>query len=264
MSNKEKRALEFYHHLIKNQKGNAWKHSPCEIGKVDRFARRLNEESIKDFRRNGLIFNPKQPSLLHILKYLSVLITSFKFKFSEVDDVLVGNPYYYNLLGNKVTDDSIKAYFLKKYIEREIPNVDSVLEIGGGFGALRERLNVGFYAIVDLPEILPLTFYYSEKVGKDTTCIAPWELPGLDKNFDLFINVMSFQHMTKKNLDYYFSEIKRLKPKHLFILNRNHKRDPTDVKMDDYPIPKEYQLIKSDKYPFSNHLIRIYRYQNQG
>lgn len=160
--------------------------------------------------------------------------------------------------------------FFKKYIEKEIPDRENILEIGGGFGGLCAVLNFRNYYFVDLPEIAPLAYWYLKNKGKEVNYVTPWDLPKLNAKIDLFINTMSFQHMTQENLEYYFGEIARLKPKYLFLVNRNWKRDPTDVIMDDYPIPKDYQLIKETGIPSNlihllifrhhNHLIRIYRY----
>ena len=67
----------------------------------------------------------------------------------------------------------------------------------------------------------------------------------LDK-VDIVVNTMSMQHMTNKNLNYYFTQIERLHPKYLYLVNRNIKRDPTDIEIQNYPIPLGYIARKSN------------------
>jgi len=178
------------------------------------------------------------------------------------------------------------CYYLKK-LEKEFAQkkpVKTVLEIGGGFGGLclkmirSKKVNVEKFIFVDLPECIVLSYYYlinskinvkalvttektltTNKIDTQVLLLPPWLLPKLDIKIDLFINTMSFQHMTRGNIEYYFSEVNRLNTENIFLVNRDWKRDKTDVKISDYPIPSRYQLMKEESYPFSKQLIRIYR-----
>ncbi len=49
--------------------------------------------------------------------------------------------------------------------------------------------------------------------------------------------------MDLQNLRFYFGEIERIHPNMLYLVNRNSKRDPTDVPIDDYPIPSYLQMV---------------------
>ena len=96
---------------------------------------------------------------------------------------------------------------------------------------------------------------------KTVLLVAPWMLPKVNLEFDLFVNTMSFQHMDKNNLDYYLSEVGRLNIPNLFLVEGAIRHRPEEVNFDNYPIPRKYELIKEDKYPFSKHAIRIYKNQ---
>jgi len=291
----EKETINFYQKLKEEELKNpgAWTYSPVETWKIDYFLDNLNENNLKNFRRTslsaGLISFPDRP-----LKYKSGLLNPWikglplwqkirgirdigvellrmrkkiDFKFSDIKDNLVGNPCYYKLGRTNITDFAIRMCFYSKYLKKEFSNIGNVLEIGGGFGGLCQELlsspelNIKKYVLVDLPESLALTYYYlmNSQCKKDRFIILPpWELAKTDNSFDLLVNTMSFQHMSKENINYYFSEIERLNIKNLFLVNRDTVRDPSDVKISDYPIPSKYRLVKQDNYPFSRHLIKIY------
>lgn len=305
----EKETIELYKKILSEtaKRFGVWRHSPVENWKRDYFAKNFNETNLVNFRRTplceGTISFPDRPlriknqridkpwfsgipfwqkirGVRDIFLELYQLNSRFKFKLSEVSDDLIGNPCYYRIGGAKVTDLAIRMCFYGKYIVKEFSGKKNIniLEIGGGFGGLCWRLfnspdlSVGKYFFVDLPEMLPLAYWFLNNSGIKTSMIlsaadkadgqaavvAPWMLPKLDFNFDLFINTMSFQHMTKENLDYYFSEIERLNIDNLFLVNRDSVRDPTDLKISDYPISSKYELTKEDEYPFSKHLLKIY------
>lgn len=202
-------------------------------------------------------------------------------------DNLVGNPCYYSLGSKKITDFSIRMFYYHEKIKQELPiaGLKTVLEIGGGFGGLCGKLlsskefAIKTYILIDLPENLSLSYYYLANSGlkvkvavkdsdlnmisdngkeKIVILLAPWLLPKLRLKIDLFINTMSFQHMTLENITYYLSEIGRLKTRYLFLINRDAKRDPSDVEISKYPIPSGYTLVQEEKYPLSDHKTRIY------
>ena len=260
-----------------------FKRSPlCEgtINPPDRPIRK-GEKGLTEPWFKGIPLWQKIKGLKSIILSLIILSKNFKLDFFELSDESIGNPCYYGFGKTKITDLSIRMFFYQKYIEKEIKSANSALEIGSGFGALcaklmqSESLGIKNYFLVDLPENLALAFYYLknkgfnvEVFGKDKKqqnspektiyIVAPWLLKDFSFPVDLFINTMSFQHMTEKNINYYFSEIERLKIKKLFLVNRENKRDSTDVRFSDYPIPAGYKLVKQDNYPFSKHLIKIF------
>lgn len=234
--------------------------------------------------------------LLEKLKGIEVMVSKlyklkslFNFKLSDLSDNLVGNPCVYRINRIHITEFSIR---MRYYVERighefDINEISHFLEIGSGFGGLCLKLisspkfNVKAYVLIDLPENLVLSYWYLRNSGYSVGVILseehiryfnrkkgrtfpiaillpPWMFPKINMKVDLFINIMSFQHMTKENVDFYFSEIERINPKYLYLVNRDSKRDLTDVRISEYPIPSAYILIKEMEYPFSNHLERIY------
>ncbi len=291
----EKETIDFYKKLKQEEVKNPgpWTYSPVETWKIDYFLKNLNEDNLKNFRRTslseGLISFPDRP-----LKYESGVLNPWikglplwqkirgmrdigvellrarkkiEFKLSDINDNLVGNPCCYKLGKNNITDLAIRMCFYSKYLEKEFSGINSVLEIGGGFAALSlklansKKLNIKKYVLVDLPESLALSYYYLRNSECDIdkfVIVAPWMLPEVEKDFDLLINTMSFQHMSKDNIRYYFNQIDRLDIKNLYLVNRDTIRDATDTKISEYPIPEKYKLVKQDDYPFSKHIMKIY------
>jgi len=222
-----------------------------------------------------------------LLKTRLHFINKSKFILEHYKDNKVGNPCYYRIpfIGT-FTEASIRQgyyidriiYLLKKYGYKE--ELCNVFEIGGGFAGLCGKfmtvLRPKRYILTDLPEDMFLSLYYLSKFFQNVSLIylqedlikleqpgifiiAPWLLEKLNIKMDLAINTMSFQHMTLGNIKYYFDIIYRHKTKFIYFVNRNAKRDPTDVIVDDYPIPKSYSLLHRGKYLFSDHLECFYK-----
>jgi putative sugar O-methyltransferase len=151
----------------------------------------------------------------------------------------------------------------------------TVLEIGGGYGGLAVELltksQMEWYFFVELPDTLPLTWFYARACLGDNVAIAytpqdvskpnaqlvllpPWLLPAVTGRVDLIVNTVSFNHMDRRNLNFYFGEIGRLQAKRLYLVNRNWKREPTDVAIDDYPIPSEFKLVDDQPWLLAPHV----------
>jgi cyclopropane fatty-acyl-phospholipid synthase-like methyltransferase len=134
------------------------------------------------------------------------------------------------------------------------------MEIGSGYGALSSCLkgNYSKFIIVDLIENLILASEFLNESGINFGTISDLsnnnvsvlllsggDMRSVDK-VDIVVNTMSMQHMTNENLNYYFGEIERLHPKYIYLVNRNIKRDLTDVEIQNYPIPSRYTPKKSN------------------
>ena len=162
---------------------------------------------------------------------------------------------------------------------RKEANFSSVLEIGAGYGGLAhlimKKSRPQIYFIVDLPENLLLQHYflyanghqvlpwasYDPKLSYENGCcvlLTGEQLSSLQTTVDLCINTMSMQHMTLENILYYFQEIIRLRIGVLYLVNRDKKRDPSDVCISLYPIPSEYRLVSSQTMTSKIHLENIY------
>ena len=310
----EKETTELYKKIQEEAVRNEgpWQHSPVEGWKVDHFPKYLDEFTLANFRRipfaDGMISFPDRPlrrkgfldkpwvggipswhkvrGVRDIFVTLKRLRSVIRFNLSEVSDNLIGNPCYYRIGKYRITDFAIRMCFYKKYIENNFSGINNVLEVGGGFGGIclsllsSKKLDVRNYTFVELPEILPLAYWFlrnsnlkvttivteedlgpmeDPEEGKTVLLVAPWMLPKMNLKFDLFVNTMSFQHMDKKNLDYYLSEIDRLGIPNLFLVEGTIRYEPGEVNFDSYPMPGKYKLFKEDKYPFSDHSVRIYK-----
>ncbi len=316
----EKETIELFKTLrdLSATSNGGWKHSPVENAKIDYFPAHLNESNLINFRRTalsgGTISFPDRPlwylpqpqsiasfkpwpkgipfwqkvrGIRDILMQMYRVNKQCKIKMNGLTDNLVGNPCYYLLGHRKVTDFCIRMFYYHEKLKQEFSadSIETIMEIGGGFGGLCEKLisskefAIKTYILIDLPENLSLSYYYLSNSGlkvkvavkekdldsiniteteKVVILLAPWLLPKLSRKVDLFINTMSFQHMTLDNLKYYLSEIDRLKVRKLYLVNREGKRDPSDVVMSKYPISSAYELVKKEAYPLSNHETRIY------
>ncbi len=143
--------------------------------------------------------------------------------------------------------------FAKQCVD-DLP-VDTVLEIGGGFGTLGEILlqdsrNDSFYIDVDLPTTALLSTYYLRQVfGSDRVAaydatretesidiarvrkaqqamiLCPWQLPRLVGQVDLFVNFISFQEMEPDVVANYLAQVDRLAAKYVLLRNIREGRE---------------------------------------
>lgn len=137
--------------------------------------------------------------------------------------------------------------FLKEMIPAE--NIQTVMEIGGGFGSLGEVIlsdarNRAFYVNVDIPPTAFVSTWYLqqvfgvEQVGSyDVLCrekvldleglrrryravvLCPWQLDHLRGQMDLFVNFISFQEMEPDVVQNYCGHVDRLQAKHVLLRN---------------------------------------------
>jgi len=132
-----------------------------------------------------------------------------------------------------------------------------MLEIGGGHGHLLKSLaefhRGGQLIAVDLPANLMATHLYFERhfpgaVGRfwfdddridpsaRLVTVAPWKLRELPVADTIALNFRSFQHMDRANHTFYSDALKAIGCKAVYHLNRDVVRDPTDLRLDDYPL----------------------------
>ncbi len=236
----------------------------------------------------------KRRSFFYLLKNLVKLYGETSFDLRKLDDNLIGQPIFWAISKNPVkrffdiakfllgfsskpassenfhlTEVQMRNFYYRYKISKNFSNINSVIEIGGGYGALAAELlqktNINKYILVELPERLPISYFYlkscfntriqllykpKDKLDPSARIVlaAPWKLQDLDKNIDLLINIMSFQHMNIKNLKFYFKIVDTLNIKRMYLVNRNKKMDKTDVVIDKYPIPKGFTLLKEERF----------------
>lgn len=186
-------------------------------------------------------------------------LKNHKSYFSYRCEPKIGNARSFSVPHNYLSDAGIRhSYYANSILK--FSNPKSVLEIGAGFGGLASSLlegnKISKYFTVDLPENLLLEHFYLAESGFN---VMPWshyckdrsqincvvlmngnDLVELDDEVDLLINTMSMQHMSRKNLDFYFNQIDRIGPKKLYLVNRNTARDQSDVTIENYQIPRGY------------------------
>lgn len=207
----------------------------------------------------------------------------FNLNLSNLEDTMIGAPVPQSIFGYKITDTQIRSYYYKEEIKNYLgKDFDCVLEVGGGFGALSGELllnnNIKQYFLVELFDAIPLASFYLKKLlgenvkvqilsSKDSevdpnakVIILPPDLMNkITSEVSLFINTMSFQHMSSDSINYYLQQASRLKSKYIFLNNRDWVRDPTDLIISEYPIPNNYKEIISKKWLYGKHTLAIHQ-----
>lgn len=153
--------------------------------------------------------------------------------------------------GHKYSRSSLNYLLGLNFIKKHLNDisVDTVLEIGGGFGSLGEILlsdnrNNTFYINVDIPPTCIFSSYYLNEVfGKNKIAdyletkkrdnlvidklrdkylgavLCPWQLPDLSGEVDLFVNFISFQEMEPDIVQNYLQHVARLNSKYVLLRN---------------------------------------------
>tara|TARA_B100000989_G_scaffold47329_1_gene30799 strand:+ start:882 stop:1838 length:957 start_codon:yes stop_codon:yes gene_type:complete len=210
------------------------------------------------------------------------LYKKFRLNFTKLVDKKIGKPVTQNIFGLNITESQIRNFYYKEEIKKYLgSDFDAILEVGGGFGGLAGELLKNFtikrYYFVDLFDALPLAYFYLRQIlpndeiqiltHKDSEIkssakviiLPPSLLYKISNKISLFINTMSFQHMNLKSINFYLKEASRLETKNLFLNNRDWIRDPSDIKISDYPIPKKYKKFLDKKWLYGNHRLQIFK-----
>lgn len=256
----EEQKLKLHDDFFNLEKIRNFKRFPISMGTLNRPDRLLDifESYYDDDSLVTRIFN----TVKLIRRYFQAQYFSLKIHktiFPYRTEPSVGNERRFSLPNNYLSDSGIRHSYYSNSISK-FSNLKSVLEIGAGFGGLASALlegnKISKYFIVDLPENLLLEHFFLAELGfnvlpwshycKDTNqidCVVLMngnDLVELDEEVDLLINTMSMQHMSRKNLDFYFNQIGRIEPKKLYLVNRNTTRDQSDIPIENYPIPRGY------------------------
>lgn len=163
-------------------------------------------------------------------------------------------------------------------LKRAVPDlrIDTVLEIGGGYGTLGEILvpqNPGLrYIDVDIPPVAAVATYYLQQVlGADqvldygatrdaekieidqiaqrAAVLCSWQLPTLIGSVDLFVNFISFQEMEPDVVANYARLVAGLGARYLLLRNspvgKPNVREPMlrERYLESFP---DYDLVDSD------------------
>jgi hypothetical protein len=300
-----------WQHLINKKKSfnlnDPSAHSPVELWKSSSFPDDVL--SLEDFRRTflsgGAINPPDRPNFLHqnakyededlfgqvkwffklIRRLMKLQLHSFRNRrkfFFYYPDKSRKKFRRISLFDNYLMDLSIRvSYYLSVLSDqRECKDKFTVLEIGGGFGALSTiyclKSPHSTYYLVDLPENLLISYINLREAGIPVTTIEnlPSDFSGVVlltgneiakvHNCDFVINTMSFQHMNKVNIEYYFSNIFRIQPRKIYLVNRSVKRDLTDISIFDYPNDPRYRLVRENSIFTDEHIEQEWELRTKG
>lgn len=214
----------------------------------------------------------------------------------EVSESTVGNPPDQLHVDGRRYSRSILNYlhglvFLKQVLGAV--DVQSVLEVGGGYGTLGEILHKTGrpYAYVDVdipPTAAVATFYLSHIEGLEIIdysvtrtdpelrvpppgsqmVICPWQLPRLRGAVDLLWNYISFQEMEPEVVRFYIAEAARLGAR--YVLSRNLREgkavrkdeeslgviEPvTSADYDEFLAGHQYELLATNVSPFGHRTV---------
>lgn len=174
------------------------------------------------------------------------------------EDIKVGNPEGWMRGGIFATQDSLRmARVLNRILSCWVPPKPiSILEIGGGFGALARTILThlpGFisYTLIDGPPCLEIQSRYLRAVFPSAPisfCSHDMFDTLINRRFDLVINTNSFSEMTHGEVARYFDLIHTtLRPGGLlYSRNRdklNHDGATPDVPFKDFPFDKHWRFI---------------------
>ena len=174
--------------------------------------------------------------------------------------------------------------FLSQYAGLE--SINTVLEIGGGFGTLGEITQKCFknakYIDIDIPPTLFAADYYlKETFGEKVmsayeehahngeifienlnamTLLPAWKIEQLQGKVDLFVNFISFQEMEPAIVQNYLNHVSRLQSKWVLLRNMREGKQVKQVDCvgvekpilsDDYiNMLPEYELVETNVWPF--------------
>ncbi|PLA74888.1 putative sugar O-methyltransferase [Hydrogenovibrio sp. SC-1] len=201
----------------------------------------------------------------------------------------VGNPVEQFEFDNHFYSRSALNYLLGlSFLQQYVPlhTINTVLEIGGGFGTLGEivlkTFNSAQYIDVDIPPTSMVSEYYLQKVfGADqvstyedtatltdiavnslqkASVLNSWQIEQLSGDVDLFVNFISFQEMEPEIVQNYLAHVKRLNAKWLLLRNMREGKQlrsqhrfgvETPILTEDYiRMVGGYELVDSNVMPF--------------
>jgi putative sugar O-methyltransferase len=185
----------------------------------------------------------------HIAGELKILAEyNLDWSAEKLDAPRVGNPWGYAYQGALLYEPVCQYFAQAAFLDTLLGNVESpiILEIGGGFGGLASfllrRSRRMKYVGVDLPENLTIQAYYLSCVfphlrvyvydedfrsldremaeAYDVVLLPTASLPAVASELvDLIVNVRSLSEMKQEQINEYFAQIARLKPRFFFHEN---------------------------------------------
>ena len=272
----------------------------------------INEDSLKNFRNNelsylsgALIYPDKNIGkiwfnrgiLRHYLGCLKDLylhklkikknLKNLNLEFFDKRDCKIGNPINYNFL--KFSDNGTNlynnyCYSLIMKFKKEVC-LNSILEIGGGFGKLASLFILKNpelkYSIIELPGTALIAYYFltekfknlkdidlvykkDDKISKNLNILCSKYVKNnieqyFNKRVNTVINVESFQHMNEKDILFYLKLFDENKIKNIISINRHSNNRKGEVKFIDYFFREGFKIINSYETLIPNHFITLFK-----
>jgi putative sugar O-methyltransferase len=187
----------------------------------------------------------------------------------------IGNPRALEIDGIQITQSSIEYTYMLAHLDRYLAGVETVVDIGGGYGGLARLIKLAHpevkLVLFDLPEINTIQTYFLGNAFPDATVLGlrdvahqnvidPREidvdflvLPGqlIDKlrpgSFQLAINTRSMMEMDLETVSHYVGEIqdKLAVGGAFFCINRYEKK----TRLKDYPFDERWYVSYSEPWP---------------
>jgi putative sugar O-methyltransferase len=176
--------------------------------------------------------------------YYSHTLGEWFLKFSNtysLPETLIGNPQRCVSINNYKIGESYLSVFFKIYnfaSHIDFTKVNTIFEIGGGFGAFTHTLlhffpNIKKVIYLDIPPVLYVGtqylkhFFDSEVIDyrqtknldkitfssddkREIFAICPWQIEHIDTKIDLFVNFASFQEMNADIVKNYILHVHRM------------------------------------------------------
>jgi putative sugar O-methyltransferase len=236
-----------------------------------------------DHKKGQLALNVYLSGHLNALADYRVLLAANSgpdaFGLTDFSESAVGNPIEQFSFNGKHYSRSALNYLLGLSLLKQhtdLSNINTVLEIGGGFGTLGEILGKApkkglKYIDVDIPPTHFAAEYYLKNVFDkskvasfadlkdkstinisdlpDFTVMCSWQLEKLKGNVDLFVNFISFQEMEPSVVKNYLNHISRLSARWLLLRNmREGKQKKSDSRngVDDPIVSEDYIKMLGD------------------
>ena len=268
--------------------GNSF--TPYMQSELTNFFQQTFPDAIKAQKTIELMLGGYQSALADYRVFLAADDPATVPQLSHFSESEFGNPIeHFEFDGKKFSRSSLNyllgMQLLKRYLDTEI---NTVLEIGAGFGALGEILAKSDipnlrYIDVDIPptSFVAETYLKAALPGKkvvgymetrhqdnidiallpEISVLCSWQLPKLSGSIDLFVNFISFQEMEPSIVKNYFNHVERLQSKWILLRNiregkqvKKHKDDlgvEQPIRTDDYiDMLPNYNLITRQVYPF--------------
>ena len=187
----------------------------------------------------------------------------------------IGNPRALAIDGIELTQSSLEYTYMLTHLEPYLANVETVVDIGGGYGGLARLIKLAYpekkLVLLDLPEVNTIQTYFLGNAFPDATVLGlrdvshqnvidPQEidadflvLPGQlierlrPSSFQLAINTRSMMEMDLETVSFYVGHMQEriAAGGAFFCVNRYEKK----TRLKDYPFDAHWYVSYSEPWP---------------